>query len=238
MQDRSPAQEDADLYHAAVESVLIHGGGSMPLNPLEELIEAETSQGVREHIHLAASEILLRLLTFAADGLKVRGMSASWRTVTVKIPPLASVRYQRENTADEIPWPYVELVNAEGQAITRWEPARLKMIRAARPKAKEKSSRAIINILDVNNESAALRVGTRIISLAALAGVASIRELTGAKIAERLGVTRQAVSLTNKAMEQKIKSATGAKSGSRSVRHKADPRKGKTIEEIHAERIG
>jgi hypothetical protein len=63
--------------------------------------------------------------------------------------------------------------------------------------------------------------------MAALAGVTKIRELSGAGVAKKLTVTRQAVSLTNRATDEKVREATGGKSGAYGLRHTIDPRKGK-----------
>lgn len=224
MQPKSPSQEDADLYRASADAILIHGEGSLGMTPLEIIIAEEEKD--KDNKQKAASEILLRLLTFAADGMRVRGIKAKWKQISVKIPACGRVYYCRESTADEIPWPYVEILDEAGNTVKRYEPARLKSIRNPRGNRGEKSKYAVINELAPVDESAATRVGSRIISLATLAGVNSIRELTGAKIADKLGVTRQAVSLTNKAMEAKIKLATGGKSTARGIRAKPDPRKG------------
>lgn len=231
MHPRTPTQEEASLYRASAEAAIFNGAGSVGLSPLE-IIMQEEEDTERESKQKAASEILLRLLTFAADGMKVRGFKATWKQISVKIPACGRVYYCRENTADEIPWPYVEILDAEENAVKRYEPARLVRIRQPRQSRKERSAYAVINTLAPTDESAATRVGSRIISLATLSGVNSIRELTGAKIADKLGVTRQAVSLTNRAMEAKIKSATGGKSTSRGIRAKSDPRKGTTKNKI------
>ena len=70
------------------------------------------------------------------------------------------------------------------------------------------------------------------LSMAALAGVSRLRELSGAGLAKTLGVTRQAVSLTNRAVDEKIRGVTGGKSGAYGLRHTVDPRKGKA--RVHA----
>jgi hypothetical protein len=221
--------DELRLHYATQESALIYGGSVQQKNPLEQLIDRELDDEYGQRDQRSA-EILLRLLTFAADGAAIEGVTCNWRRINPKIPDGHTIHYSKVDAANGVYLPSVEIRDHTGKPTQRWEPAKLKSI--YKPRKGRKALSAEIKVLTITPESAAIRVGTRMISLAALAGVISLREMTGAGIAKKLLVTRQAVSLTNKAMESKIKEATGGKSGARGLRHKADPRKGKTIAEI------
>ena len=236
MEQRTSQLEDIILHNAMQESHRHYGGPAPALNPLEALIKAET--GDDEAKTAEAAEILLRLLTFATDTINTGGTECKWRRVTQVIKPGFSVRYQKEDAATGVYLPFVELINPDGVMVQRWEPARLKATYKPPNRTRFntlglqvrtgcKNPCAIINVMAVVQQSAAVRVGTRVISMATLAGVTSLRELSGAGIAKTLGVTRQAVSLTNRAVDEKIRVATGGKSGAYGLRHTVDPRKGK-----------
>ena len=236
MEQRTSELEGIILHNAMQESHRHYGGQAPALNPLEMMIKAEADG---DEVKTAeAAEILLRLLTFATDAVNTGGIECRWRAVTQIIKPGHAVRYQREDAASGVYLPYVELTGPTGAVVKRWEPARLKLIRkpsnrtrfntrGLEVKAGYKNQCAVINVMAVTQQSAAVRVGTRVISMATLAGVTSLRELSGAGVAKTLGVTRQAVSLTNRAVDEKIRVATGGKSGAYGLRHTVDPRKGK-----------
>ncbi len=233
MQPHSPpGLEDIIMDHAFRESSRIHGGSAPALNPLEQLMEREFDAHDRER-DTNAAEILMKLLMFAADGINIPGVKSEWRRIERCIKPGNTIHYTRAE-GDEIIWPFVEIKDSEGNLVSRFEPARLKNIRNPRPEKKERNRMAEIKVLVILNESAAIRVGTRVIALAQLAGVAEVRELSGAGVAKKLGVTRQAVSLTNRAMDEKIRNTTGGKTGARGLRHTTDPRKNLTREQIKA----
>ena len=221
------------MIHRAMEQSHLHYGGQGPAkNPLELLIDRELDERDAKK-QRSDAEVLHHLLTFASDGINIPGVIIRWKRISRRIKTGEVLHYQKEQKADNIPWPYVEIRDADGTTLKRFEPARLKSVYAPRPHKKEVSPAAEIEVLSIENESAAIRVGTRILSLSHLAGITQLREMSGAGIAQKLGVTRQAVSLTNKAMDEKIRAATGGKSGGRGLRHKADPRKGKTLEQIN-----
>ncbi len=232
---RTSELEGIILHQAMQESHRHYGGQAPALNPLEMMIKAETDGD--EEKTAEAAEILLKLLTFATDGINLGGIECRWKRVAHVIKPGQSVRYQREDPSVGAYFPAVEIVGPSGAVMKRWEPARLKSIYPASNRTRFNSNglqtkaggnqRAEIKVMTVTPQSAAVRVGTRIISMATLAGVTPLRELSGAGIAKRLGVTRQAVSLTNRATDEKIREATGGKSGAYGLRHTVDPRKGK-----------
>ncbi len=233
---RTSELEGIILHQAMQESHRHYGGQAPALNPLEMMIKAETDGD--EEKTAEAAEILLKLLTFATDGINLGGIECRWKRVAHVIKPGQSVRYQREDPSIGAYFPAVEIVGPSGAVMQRWEPARLRCIDkpsnwtrfnalGRQVKAGCKNPRAQIKVMMVAPQSAAVRVGTRIISMATLAGVTPLRELSGAGIAKRLGVTRQAVSLTNRATDEKIREATGGKSGAYGLRHTVDPRKGK-----------
>ena len=230
MEQRSSSLDEIIMHRAMSESHLYYGGQGPAKNPLEMMIDAELDEHDKQR-NGANAEVLLALLRFASDGINIPGIEISWKRISRAIKPGHTVSYIKPTKADAIPWAYVEILDAAGNMVERFEPARLKYIRQPRS-AKEQSPAAVILCLSVESQSAAIRVGTRVLSLAALAGVNEIRELSGQGVAEKLGVTRQAVSLTNKAMDAKIREATGGKAGARGLRHKADPRKGKTLNEL------
>ena len=234
MEQRTSQLEDIILHNAMQESHRHYGGPAPALNPLEALIHAETGQTDDG----TGAAILLRLLTFASDGINYDGTICKWKRIAVVIKPGHSVRYQTEDAATGVYLPVVEMIGPDGRVTQRWEPARLKSIdtpiRQQRLGAKGapinvscKNPRAQIKTLVISPQSAAIRVGTRVLSMATLAGVTSLRELSGAGVAKRLGVTRQAVSLTNRATDERVREATGGKSGAYGLRHTIDPRKGK-----------
>ena len=236
MEQRTSELEGIILHNAMQESYRHYGGQAPALNPLEALIKAETDGD--EAKTAEAAEILLRLLTFATDTINTGGIECRWKRVARVIKPGHSVRYNHEDAANGVYLPSVELIAPSGAVVQRWEPARLKSIYkptnrtrfntlGLQIKAGGKNQRAEIKVMAVTSQSAAVRVGTRVISMATLAGVTSLRELSGAGIAKTLGVTRQAVSLTNRAVDEKIRVATGGKSGAYGLRHTVDPRKGK-----------
>ena len=241
MPQRTSELEDIILHKATRESHQHYGGQGPALNPLEQLIKAETDGG--EERTAATAEILLRLLTFATDAISIDGMEGRWKRVVHVIKPGHSVNYQKEDPENGIYLPFVELKGPVGNAVKRWEPARLKSIYKPRirdrfnthglqGKVRNQNSSAEIKVMELTPQSAAVRVGTRVISMAALAGVSRLRELSGAGLAKTLGVTRQAVSLTNRAVDERIRGVTGGKSGAYGLRHTVDPRKGKA--RVHA----
>ena len=234
MEQRTSQLEDIILHNAMQESHRHYGGPAPALNPLEALIHAETG---KEDDGTGAA-ILLRLLTFASDGINYDGTICKWKRIAVVIKPGHSVRYQTENAATGVHLPVVEMIGPDGKVTQRWEPARLKSIDKPRQRNRfntngleiregHKNPRAQIKTLVISPQSAAIRVGTRVLSMATLAGVTSLRELSGAGVAKKLGVTRQAVSLTNRATDERVREATGGKSGAYGLRHTIDPRKGK-----------
>lgn len=236
MEQRTSQLEDIILHNAMQESHRHYGGPAPALNPLEALIKAET--GGNEAKTAEAAEILLKLLTFATDGINLGGFDCKWKRIEKVIKPGNSVHYQKEDPENGVYLPFVELRDRTGAVLQRWEPARLKSIYTPRNRTRfnpnglgvkvgNKNQSAEIKALVITPQSAAIRVGTRVISMATLAGVTSLRELSGAGIAKKLGVTRQAVSLTNRATDEKIREATGGKSGAYGLRHTVDPRKGK-----------
>ena len=227
-----PGLEDIIMDRAYRDSSIIHGGSAPQLNPLEQLMEREFDAHDRER-NANAAEILMKLLQFASDGINIPGVRSEWRRISRCLKPGHTVEYFRTEDYD-IAWPYVEIKDAAGNLVSRHEPARLKSIYKPRSGKKEQSRMAEIKVLVILNESAAIRVGTRVIALAQLAGVAEVRELSGAGVAKKLGVTRQAVSLTNRAMDEKIRTATEGKTGARGLRHTTDPRKNLTRDQIKA----
>ncbi len=237
MEQRTSELEGIILHNAMKESHRHYGGQAPALNPLEMMIKAETDGD--EEKTAEAAEILLKLLTFATDGINLGGIECRWKRVEKVIKPGNTIHYQKEDAAKGAYFPSVELRGPSGNAIQRWEPARLKSIYKTRNRTRfntkglehrigNRNESAEIKVLEITPQSAAIRVGTRIISMATLAGVTPLRELSGAGIAKRLGVTRQAVSLTNRATDEKIRTATGGKSGAYGLRHSTDPRKGKS----------
>ncbi len=236
MEQRTSELEGIILHNAMQESHRHYGGQAPALNPLEMMIKAET--GGDEEKTAEAAEILLKLLTFATDGINLGGIECRWKRIKKVIKPWNTVHYEKEDAEKGVYFPFVELRGPDGKAIQRWEPARLKAINKPQLRTRFNSNgiqcrtgtrhiTADIKALEITPQSAAIRVGTRIISMATLAGVTPLRELSGAGIAKRLGVTRQAVSLTNRATDEKIREATGGKSGAYGLRHTVDPRKGK-----------
>lgn len=236
MEQRTSELEGIILHQAMIESHRHYGGQAPALNPLEAMIKAETDGDNNKTAE--AAEILLRLLTFATDTIGTGGTECRWKVIAQVIKPGQSVRYQREDASSGVYLPYVEITGPTGEVVKRWEPARLKLIRkegnrtrfntlGLQVKTGCKNQRAVISVMAVTQQSAAVRVGTRVISMATLAGVTSLRELSGAGVAKTLGVTRQAVSLTNRAVDEKIRVATGGKAGAYGLRHTVDPRKGK-----------
>ena len=234
MEQRTSQLEDIILHNAMQESHRHYGGPAPALNPLEALIHAETGQADDG----TGAAILLRLLTFASDGINYDGTICKWKRIAVVIKPGHSVRYQTEDAAAGVYLPVVEMIGPDGRVTQRWEPARLKSVDKPRQRNRfntnglqiregHKNPRAQIKALVISPQSAAIRVGTRVLSMATLAGVTSLRELSGAGVAKRLGVTRQAVSLTNRATDERVREATGGKSGAYGLRHTIDPRKGK-----------
>ena len=232
MEQQSSSLEEIIMHRAMEESHLHYGGQGPAKNPLEIMIDQELDEEYARRDREAA-EVLHAILSFASEGINVPGVIYKWHRITRRIKSDETLTYTKANKADKIPWSFVEIRKEDGKLVNRYEPARVKSIYKPRPGKKEASPAAEIQILTIEYESAALRVGTRILSLAALAGVNQIREMSGQGVASKLGVTRQAVSLTNKAMEAKIKEATGGKAGARGLRHKADPRKGKTLDQIN-----
>jgi hypothetical protein len=234
MEQRSSQLEDIILHNALEESHRHYGGPAPALNPLEALIKAETGQADDG----TGAAILLRILSFASDAIDHGGITYSWKRVEKVIKPGNSIHYEKEDYENGVYLPFVELRDKNGSAIQRWEPARLKSIYTPRNRTRfntkgiecktgTKNKSAEIKTLVVTPQSAAIRVGTRALSMAALAGVTKIRELSGAGVAKKLTVTRQAVSLTNRATDEKVREATGGKSGAYGLRHTIDPRKGK-----------
>ena len=234
MEQRTSQLEDIILHNAMQESHRHYGGPAPALNPLEALIHAETGQADDG----TGAAILLRLLTFASDGINYDGTICKWKRIAVVIKPGHSVRYQTEDAAAGVYLPVVEMIGPDGRVTQRLEPARLKSVDKPRQRNRfntnglqiregHKNPRAQIKTLVISPQSAAIRVGTRVLSMATLAGVTSLRELSGAGVAKKLGVTRQAVSLTNRATDERVREATGGKSGAYGLRHTVDPRKGK-----------
>lgn len=227
MEASDASLDEIRLHHAAQESALIFGGSARQLTPLEWLMEAEefASDEDRKAKTAEAAEILRKLMQFGADAVfSAGGVTLRKRIIYRALKEGDTVEYIRPGNQN--PLASVTIRNSAGDTIARWEPARLKFIRKPRPKSKERNAKAVICAWEVTQESAAIRVGTRMIALHVQGGINSIRELSGAGIAKKLNVTRQAVSLTNKAMDGKIKEATGGKSGARGLRHRPDPRKG------------
>ena len=234
MEQRTSQLEDIILHNAMQESHRHYGGPAPALNPLEALIHAETGQADDG----TGAAILLRLLTFASDGINYDGTICKWKRIAVVIKPGHSVRYQTEDATAGVYLPVVEMIGPDGRVTQRWDPARLKSVDKPRQRSRfntnglqiregHKNPRAQIKTLVISPQSAAIRVGTRVLSMATLAGVTSLRELSGAGVAKKLGVTRQAVSLTNRATDERVREATGGKSGAYGLRHTIDPRKGK-----------
>ena len=234
MEQRTSQLEDIILHNAMQESHRHYGGPAPALNPLEALIHAETGQADDG----TGAAILLRLLTFASDGINYDGTICKWKRIAVVIKPGHSVRYQTEDAAAGVYLPVVEMIGPDGKVTQRWEPARLKSVDKPRQRNRfntngleiregHQNPRAQIKTLVISPQSAAIRVGTRVLSMATLAGVTSLRELSGAGVAKKLNVTRQAVSLTNRATDERVREATGGKSGAYGLRHTVDPRKGK-----------
>ncbi len=233
MQAADASIDEIRMHYAAQESALVHGGGQRQLTPLEWLMEVEdaASEDERKAKTTEAAEILRKLLSFASDAaLSAGGLTLRKRTIYRALKEGETVEYIRPGNL--IPLASVTIRNSAGDTLDRWEPARLKFIRRPRADNKERNPKAVISAWEVVHESAAVRVGTRMISLAALGGIASLRELSGAGLAKKLNVTRQAVSLTNKALDNKIREATGGKSGARGLRHRADPRKGTRLDTV------
>lgn len=230
MQAADASIDEIRMHYAAEESALVHGGASRQLTPLEWLMETEeaASDDERKAKKAEAAEILRKLLTFAADAtISAGGLKMQKRTVYRSLKEGDTVEYIRPG--NQSPLASVTIRNSAGETLERWEPARLKFIRKPHLATRGRTPRAVISAWEVTHESAAIRVGTRMISLAALGGIASLRELSGAGLAKKLNVTRQAVSLTNKALDNKIREATGGKSGARGLRHRPDPRKGSKL---------
>lgn len=224
MEPVSSSLEEIKLHRAQLESARIYGGNAEQLNPLESLLAKEAGE---ENDHSAVAEILLRLLTFATDAMSLPEMASVSRRVQIVIKPGHTIHFDKDATINGLPSPWVEIRSATGQVIQHLEPAYLKAVRGIRSDRKNPSAEVVF--IDAANAGCAKRVGTRLISLASIAGVTDLRIATGAGIARALGVTRQAVSLTNKAMDRKIREHTGGKAVARGLRPRADPRQGTKV---------
>jgi len=185
MEQRTSELEGIILHQAMIESHRHYGGQAPALNPLESLIKAETDGD--EAKTAEAAEILLRQLTSATDTINTGGTECRWKRVAQVIKPGHSVRYNHEDAASGVYLPSVELIGPSGAVVQRWEPARLKSIYkptnrtrfntlGLQTRAGRKNPSADIIVMAVTQQSAAIRVGTRVISMATLAGVTSLRE--------------------------------------------------------------
>lgn len=225
----TPGLEEIIQHRALEESHRYYGDGPTPAkNPLELLIDRELDDDREKNA--AACELLTRILAYVAHDPQP-GRKLEWVRKNPQIKPGHQPRYvQADFEAGESP--YVQMIGPTGEVVQEWRPAMLKSIYKARPERGEKYPSAEIKVLTWVAESFAVRMNTRLLSLTYLAGVDGIRDKTGVGLAKALGVTRQAVSLTNKAEDEKMREATGGKSGARGLRHKTNPNKGKTKEQI------
>ncbi len=225
----TPGLEEIIQHRALEESHRYYGDGPTPArNPLQIIIDAELDDD-REKIDREC-EIVVKLLTYVAHDPQP-GKKLEWVWKQISIKPGHKTRYiQADFQTGECPC--VQLIGPTGEVVREWKPAMLKGTRKARPDKGEKGPSMVFRCLEWVSESFAKQMNTRLLSLAYLAGVDGIRDKTGVGLAKALGVTRQAVSLTNKAEDEKMREATGGKSGARGLRHKANPNKGKTKEQI------
>ena len=224
--ESSPTLDDANLYRAAAEAGIVYGSQTLPRRPDEIIMEAEEPED--EQSAIPPAEILLKLLAFAGAGQEIVS-KGYWRRIGRRIPPGHAVHYHRHSCV-----PAVLFVRSDGEVIAKWEPAKLKSINAPRPHKQERNRRCEILVWEGVPENIATRIGQQLLSLAQLTQNPIVSGFSGADLANALGQTRQAVSLRNKQNDQRIKEATGGKAGARGLRHRADPRKGLTKEEIEA----
>ncbi len=231
MEQRSSSLEDI-LIHRAMEQSHLHYGGQGPdKNPLEILMDRELAEA-GEQRELDRAETLYRMLTYIADGVNLAGTVCHWKRITRKLLDGHTATYIKPNPDEGIYLPCVEIIDRAGRVFHRHEHSRLIAQIQPRSERGEKSIRLEIEVLTVESETAAIRVGTRILGMAREAGVTLIQDLGGQGLAKKLKVTRQAVSLTNKWADEKVRTDTGGKSGARGLRHKPNPNKGKSREEI------
>ena len=114
-------------------------------------------------------EIILRMLRHIVGDLKPATVK-KWKSISRQIPPGSTVHYNKASLVTGVITPSVELRDACGATTSRWEPARLKSVKKARPHKNEKGNRAEIQILTEvpASHGVAVSVGMRMLALAAL----------------------------------------------------------------------
>ncbi len=251
----TPGLEEIIQHRALEESNRYYGDGPTPArNPLQIIMdqeeEAAQDQNLKERRQQQA-DLLRAQFAFYMDAVPLRIATASWKRIQVRIPEGYTVRYEKESPLMSS---FVQFLNQAGEVVKQWQPARLKSTYKRREAKGEKGESAEIQILKHTIVSAKRTTGERIlgeaeslglhydldpdktgmafIAAAYEAGNQTIKELGGAGVAKEIGVTRQAMSLRFKGMDEKVREATGGKSGARGLRHKANPNKGKTKEQI------
>ena len=224
------AEEDKILSKAAEESALFYGAPACAQSPLEQIIAME--QGGDPEKLAAVAEIVMRILTFACDGIEQAAPDITWRRVSYRVRPGCIVQ--------AIPGAYgysaVECLDSDGNMVKRWEPA---TIRGRAGMEQRGNPRVILSVGSVTyTRAAAERMGRRIGALAHLTAAPPVAGMTGSKLASILEETRQATSLRERGLDQRIRDATGGIRHSRGLRTTIDPRKGTTKAINHGMPVG